>query len=359
MALAALGEKRTDFLVSIYEQRNSFDFATKLKLTRYLSQFPQWQDEAQTLYNDLQESVYETGRAVTVNLPQEWGWLNSATTTQAQALRLFIAQKASPEVLDRLLQGLLAMRREGTWQTTYDNAQALTALVEYSQLEPNLPNFNTTVRLAGQQLGQVRFQGYRNPNYQLQVPMEKLPRGRHDLILNKSGQGNLHYLTAYRYRLKGNQPGRINGLRVTRYIRPANQSQVLREIDLYASDDAFTVPPGQVFDIGLEIITDHPINHLIINDPLPAGFEAVDTSFQTATSYFQAQQDSWAINYQKIYKDKIVAYGDRLDAGVYSMHYLVRSVTPGTFEWPGAEVQLQYTPEEFGRSASSVLEVKE
>ncbi|WP_175561014.1 Ig-like domain-containing protein [Hydrococcus rivularis] len=359
MALAQLGEKRTDFLVSIYEQCNSFDRVNQIKLTRYLFQFPEWQDEAQTLFNEIQETVYETGRTATVNLPQEWRWFNSNTTAQAQALRLFIAQKASPENLDRLLQGLLAMRREETWQTSYDNAQALTALVEYTQLEPTPPNYSAIIRLANKQLGKVRFEGYRNPGYELQVPMEKLPQGRHDLILNKSGKGNLHYLTAYRYRLKGNQPGRINGLRVIRYIRPANQAQVLREIDLYAPDESFTVPPGQVFDIGLEIITDHPIDHLIINDPLPAGFEAVDTSFQTSTSYFQPQQDSWEINYQKIYKDKVVAYGDRLKAGVYSMHYLVRSVTPGRFEYPGAEVYLQYAPEEFGRSASSVLEVSD
>ncbi|NJK47161.1 alpha-2-macroglobulin family protein [Candidatus Gracilibacteria bacterium] len=359
MALAELGEKRADFLVSLYENRNALDRVNQLKLTRYLFQFPQWQDEAQTLFNEIQETVYETGRIAKVNLPQEWRWFNSNTTTQAETLRLFIAQKASPETIDRLLQGLLAMRREGTWQTTYDNAQALTALVEYSQLEPNLPSYNATIKLASKQLGKVRFDGYRNPNYQLQVPMEKLPRGQHDIVLNKSGKGNLHYLTAYRYRLKGNQPGRINGLRVIRYIRPANQTQVLQKIDLYATEKPLSLPPGQVFDIGLEIITDHPIDHLIVNDPLPAGLEAVDTSFQTSTSYFQAQQDSWNINYQKIHKDKVVAYGDRLDAGVYSMHYLVRSVTPGTFDWPGAEVHLQYAPEEFGRTASTTVEVLE
>ena len=84
-----------------------------------------------------------------------------------------------------------------------------------------------------------------------------------------------------------------------------------------------------------------------------------------AIASFPAQQDSWQIGYQQIYRDKVVAYGaprsgslrDRLNAGVYSLHYLVRSVTPGTFEWPGAEVHLQYAPEEFGRSASSSLEV--
>ncbi|WP_371357491.1 hypothetical protein, partial [Hydrocoleum sp. CS-953] len=39
-------------------------------------------------------------------------------------------------------------------------------------------------------------------------------------------------------------------------------------------------------------------------------------------------------------------------------HYLVRSVTPGTFIWPGAEARLQYAPEEFGRSATTTLVVK-
>lgn len=356
-ALAELGEKRNEFLTDIYAQRNELDQVAQIKLARYLSQFPEWQKEAQTLFNQLQETVYETGRTATVNLPQSWRWISSPATVQAQALRLFIAVKSKPEVLDRLLQGLLALRREGTWQTSYDNAQALTALVEYSQLQPTPPNFATTVQLAGKNLGSAKFEGYRNPNWETKVPMAQLPRGQHDLNLKKSGQGTLHYLVAYRYRQQGNQPGRFNGLRVSREIRPANEEKVLRKIGLYASDEALAVKAGQVFDIGLEIISDHPVDHLIIKDPLPAGFEAVDTSFQTATPYFQAQQDSWQIGYQTIHRDRIVAYADHLEPGVYNLHYLVRSVTPGTFLWPGAEVRLQYVPEEFGRSASSSLMV--
>jgi len=69
--------------------------------------------------------------------------------------------------------------------------------------------------------------------------------------------------------------------------------------------------------------------------------------------------DSWEIDYQTIYKDRVVAYGRRLEAGVYSMHYLVRSVTPGTYLWPGADVHLQYAPEEFGRTSTSSLIIRE
>ncbi|BAB76799.1 alpha-2-macroglobulin family protein [Anabaena sp. FACHB-709] len=359
IALSELGDKRNTFLTDIYEQRNNFDLVTQIKLARYLSQFPEWQDESQQLVNKLQQNISETGRTAVVSLPPSWGWMSSPTTAQAQALRLFIAKQSKPEIIDKLLQSLLALRRDGTWQTDYNNAQALTALVEYGQLQPTPPNFVATVQLAGRKLGENRFTGYKNPSLQLSVPMNQLPRGRHDLTLQKSGNGTLHYLVAYNYRLQGNQPGRFNGLRITREISQVNAKRILRKTGIYALDQPLTLALGQVFDIGLEIIVDRPVDHLVIKDPLPAGLEAVDASFQTTTAALQAKADSWELGFRNIYSDRIIAYADHLEPGVYSLHYLVRSVTPGTFSWPGAEVHLQYAPEEFGRTAEMKLIVEE
>ncbi|QZZ20770.1 alpha-2-macroglobulin family protein [Leptothermofonsia sichuanensis E412] len=358
IALAELGDQRSDFLADLYAARSQFDPVEQIKLARYLLRFPNWQQEARAMADQIQETIYETGHTATVNLPLGWSWLNSPTVAQAEALQLEIAQKARPNVIDRSLQGLLAQRRNGTWQSTFDNAEALTALVAYRQLQPVPPDFEATAQLAGKTLTSVKFQGYQNPSSGVKVPIQDLPQNRNDLMLKKTGQGVLHYLVAYRYRLNGNQPGRVNGLRVTRTIRPANQDKVLFRTGLYAPDP-LKVPAGQVYDVGLEIITDHPVNHVLITDPLPAGFEAVDNSFQTSTPYFEAKGDSWQLAYQTIYKDRVVAYGDKLDPGVYTLHYLVRSVTPGTFVYPGSEAHLQYAPEEFGRSASSILEVTE
>ena len=362
IGLAELGDRRNDFLADIYAQRGELDRVAQTKLARYLMQVPGWRNEARTMWNELQETVYETGRSATVNLPEDWGWLSPPTVAQAQTLRLAIAQtiaqNSSPEISNRLLQGLLNLRRDGTWQTTYSNAEALTALVEYANTQPTPPNFTATVKLAGQNIDSMQFQGYQNPSQFINLAMDQLPQGKSDLILSKSGQGNLHYFVAYNYRLKGNQPGRFNGLRVDRTIRPAGEDMILGTIGLSTPKKPLQVPAGQVFDIGLEIITDRPVDHLVITDPLPAGFEAVDTTFQTANKALPAQQDSWEISYQTIYKDRVMAYANRLGPGLYRLHYLVRSVTPGTFEWPGAEVKLQYAPEEFGRSASTTLEVK-
>jgi alpha-2-macroglobulin len=152
--------------------------------------------------------------------------------------------------------------------------------------------------------------------------------------------------------------GRLNGLRVTRYLRPANQAEVLSTFGIAAAAEPITVEAGQVFDVGVEVIADHPVNHVVIDDLLPAGFEAVDTQFQTSTAYFQPLQDSWEIDYQTIHRDRISSYANSLDPGVYNLHYLVRAITPGTYTWPGAEAHLQYAPEEFGRTTAAKLVVK-
>jgi uncharacterized protein YfaS (alpha-2-macroglobulin family) len=357
IALAQLGDKRNSFLSDIYQQRNDFDLVTQIKLARYLYQFPEWQNQAQIMRLEFQKNIYETGRTAVVNLPKTWSWMSSNTVTQAQALRLFIDQKTNPEIIDKLLQSLLNLRRDGTWESSYNNAQAFTALVAYSQNQPTPPNFMTTVKLANQKLGETRFNGYQNPSLQINIPMNQLPQGKRDLWLQKSGRGKLHYLVAYKYRLQGNQPGRFNGLRVTREISKVNEEKVIQKTGLYALDKPLTLQPGQVFDIGLEVITDHPVDHVVIKDPLPAGFEAVDDSFQTATPALQAKADNWQLGYKTIHKDRIISYANHLEPGVYSLHYLVRSVTPGTFIWPGAEAHLQYAPEEFGRSADSTLNI--
>ncbi|HEV2878415.1 MAG TPA: Ig-like domain-containing protein [Candidatus Eremiobacteraceae bacterium] len=358
MTLSDLGEARTDFLSDIYDVRTQFDLLGQVKLARYLLQFPAWRQQANDMATKLQEIVYVTGRYATINYPEEWGWLESPTAMRAQVLRLFVERHADPELLDKLVSSLLALRHNGVWRNTYEDAEALTALLDYGALQPQPPNFSATAKIGASALQSVTFSGYKVTTSQRSVPMAALPRNKNDLVLSKSGQGQLHYLVAYSYRLAGNRPGILNGLRITRFVREATKDDVLGKMGLNAPNDPLTLGPGQIFDIDLEVITDHPVDHVVITDELPAGLEAVDTSFKTSTPYF-ATSDSWEIDYQTIYKDRVVAYATRLEAGIYSMHYLVRSVTPGTYLWPGGEVHLQYAPEEFGRTSSSTLIVSD
>ncbi|NJK72752.1 MAG: hypothetical protein HC926_05765 [Synechococcaceae cyanobacterium SM2_3_60] len=108
----------------------------------------------------------------------------------------------------------------------------------------------------------------------------------------------------------------------------------------------------------VEIILDHAVNHIEITDFLPAGLEAVNSRFQTSNPFYAAQTNSWQLRAQTQDRDQINAYADRLEAGVYRLHYLAQSVTPGTFSWPGGTAHARYNPADFGRTASSIVRIE-
>src|SRR5581483_1916538 len=171
--------------------------------------------------------------------------------------------------------------------------------------------------------------------------------------------GTVHYLVSYTYPVPNDAPGELAAFRVVRSVTaPGAAGTPLVTMDL-APVQPVTLAAGKVFDVGVRVIVDHPVDRLVIDDPLPAGLEAVDTSFQTSLQAIVPQSDSWQIDAQQIYRDRVVAYAQHLDAGVYEVHYLARSVTPGAFAWPGARAYLTDAPEQFGRSAGSQLKVSQ
>ncbi len=356
LALSELGNTRSDFVPSIYDQREQFSFAGKARLARYLLSVPGWQSQGRALAKKMQETLYLTARNATANVPGSWEWLDSKDVAQAQLVRLLLALHASPELLDNAVRTLSIVHCECAFLNTYDTAQKLMALTDYASVQPANQNFRVVAVVGSNTVGTVQFSGSRPIAHQLSVNAQSVGSGQKTLTFQKSGNGTLHYVVAYTYRLTGEQAGALSGLRVTRSVRRANDEPVVAQMGL-SKPAPVTLGAAAVYDIGLEIITDHPVDHVMITDPLPAGLEAVDTAFQTSTPFFAAQAQSWQINYQTIYKDRIFAYADHLDAGIYSLHYLVRSVTSGTFAWPGAEAHLQYAPEEFGRSAATTLTI--
>jgi uncharacterized protein YfaS (alpha-2-macroglobulin family) len=356
-ALAALGHRRTDFLPGIFDKRDRLCDVTRVELARYLSQTPGWEPQAKLMSDAIERNVYITGRGAAVSLPGSWQWYNSEVTAEAQAFRLIVARKGASDEADKMLKSLLGMRRNGVWGDSYDNAEALDAIVDYGVAQGPAPNFTATVGLGTvQPIAREQFVGYDDPERTTYVPMAQLPRGETALKMTRAGSGTLHYVVSYEYEPANGDPGAIDGLRVLREIRPANNSQVLASIGVSIPGQPLELPAGNVFDVGLQIITDHYVDHVLIDDPLPAGFEAVDTSFATSTPYFQSTS-AWEIDYQTIARDRVTAYASSLTPGIYALHYLVRTVTPGTYVWPGAEAHLQYAPEEFGRTASSTVKV--
>ncbi|MBV8117071.1 MAG: alpha-2-macroglobulin family protein, partial [Candidatus Eremiobacteraeota bacterium] len=351
-SLAQAGDRRTDFLNDIVAQSKGFDSATQIRLARYLLQSPGWQSQGAEMADRLAQTLYITGRYAVANTNTRWGWTGSLVDAQAQMLQLLLERRAPVEQLDGAVRALLAQQCKCGWPTTTDTASAVTALAAYARNE-RLGPAAASVRVGGATVASASF-GSTASTQDFVVPATSLHGNA--IVVSSSG-GTVHYVVRYTYPLPSDAPGELAAFRVVRTVTtPGSTAAPLATMDL-APAAAFEVNAAHVFDVGVRVIVDHPVDRMVIEDPLPAGLEAIDTTFKTTLKAVLPQSDSWQIDTQQIYRDRVVAYAQHLGPGIYEVHYLVRAVTPGTFRWPGAHAYLTAAPEEFGRSAATTLRV--
>ncbi|MBV9720005.1 MAG: Ig-like domain-containing protein [Candidatus Eremiobacteraeota bacterium] len=354
-ALRGHGAVRTEFLSDIVARSSDFDSATQIRVARYLLGAPGWQSKGAAMADALEQRLYVTGRYAVMNLNGPGGWLGSGVQAQAQMLELLLDRHAPADRLDGAIRSLIAQRCRCGWPTTDDTAAALVALQAYAAGERLAPA-TVSAKVGDRTIGTARF-GATASSQTFSVAADSLQGGTLAIVPTA---GTVYYVVLYTYPVAANSPGELAAFRVIRTLAdPSSTSSkgaALAEMDVAAALPV-SVAAGRVFDIGVRAIVDHSVDRLVIDDPLPAGFEAVDTTFRTALQSIVAQSDSWQIDASQIYRDRVIAYAQHLDPGVYELHYLVRSVTPGTFAWPGARVYLQDAPEEFGRSAGTTLRV--
>lgn len=353
-ALAAVGDRRTDFLQSIYATRDRLTVPERVQLALYLRATPGWSSQAATVASEVSKDVYVTGRYTTAG--QSARWSGSQAEAQAAYLQLLLAKNAPAADRDRAARALLSEDCRCGWPDPGDTAAALEALVAYGAAERTPPNFNATLSIDGKTVGSSPFHGYASGSKTFTIASPAT--GSHTISLRKDGSGTLRYVLTYTYPLGDRAPGRLAGLRVSRTLRAANETAVLATFDLAPIANPVDVPAGNVYDVAINVVADHPVNRVVVTDPLPAGFEALDTSFLTTAAYYQPLASDWQIDYQQIYSDRVVAYASHLDPGVYTLHYLARSVTPGTYLWPGTDAYLLGAPEQFGRSAFATAQVR-
>ncbi len=109
-----------------------------------------------------------------------------------------------------------------------------------------------------------------------------------------------------------------------------------------------------------------------VTDPLPAGFEPVESWFATtAASLSNAQDDqgevqgSWFAWWQRggfdhveRHDDRVQLFATRLDEGRHEFAYMARATTAGTFRTAPAQAEEMYEPEVFGRTSSDLVTVR-
>ena len=121
--------------------------------------------------------------------------------------------------------------------------------------------------------------------------------------------------------------------------------------------------------VRLTVVIPNERHYVVIDDPLPAGLEVIDTSLLTSPQALQPQEydwnklDSagygwWVFNHVELRDSKVVLSADDLPAGTYVYTYYARAVTPGSFRTIPPTAQEFYFPEVYGRGDGMLFEVK-
>jgi uncharacterized protein YfaS (alpha-2-macroglobulin family) len=120
--------------------------------------------------------------------------------------------------------------------------------------------------------------------------------------------------------------------------------------------------------VELKVISPQGRTFVVVDDPLPAGLEAVNVSFHTASAEAErvaetgpeTWQESWwgSFNHVEMHDDRVLLFADYLRAGVHSYSYLARATTVGDFGMPPTCAVQMYEPEVFGRLAGARVSVR-
>jgi uncharacterized protein YfaS (alpha-2-macroglobulin family) len=290
-----------------------------------------------------------------------WNW-NTDTRSTAIVLNAFVQIDPQNPITANTVRWLMAHRDGGHWYSTQETSWSLIALtnwlVESKEFETD---YKYAVGLNNEMLqkGEANADNL-NDTVKLQVALEDLLTDEvNALVFSRgNGTGNLYY-TAY-----------LNATLPVEEVQPLDQGVSLSR-EYFTLDNpkkAITeIERGELVRVRLTVVVPDSVHYLLIEDPLPAGLEALDASLATDTvvpSSYTAQDYKergwgwWYFDHIELRDEKVVLSSDYLPAGTYVYTYLARASTAGTFKVIPPTASEFYFPDVGGRGAGSLFTVK-
>ena len=278
------------------------------------------------------------------------------------------ASSDDEEIVKRMVRWLMRVRKNGRWNDTQENAWAMAALVDYyRKYEAEVPDFVGKVALGSETLTTETFRGRsteaKSLSFTMQQVLAKAPAGQQlPVVFTRDGVGTLFYMMRLRYA--------ANVLRLEA-LDAGFQSE--RWYSLQGREErGTTFKAGDLIEVTLRIRATKERRYVAVTDPIPAGTEPVEGWFATTaldligtqSSYVSSAGSSWAWwqhggwDHIERHDDRVNLFATRLGEGEHLFTYLVRATTAGTFTAAPTHVEEMYEPEVFGRTATTIVEVK-
>jgi uncharacterized protein YfaS (alpha-2-macroglobulin family) len=369
--LAEYGQGDLGRAVALHEKRDSLDIYGKAFLMMALRILePEEEAHVNTLLSDLTNSaILSATGAHWQEEKMDYRTMNTNTRSTAIVLEALVRADPQNPLIPNVVRWLMTAREEGHWETTQETAWSIMSLTDFMVATGELQaDYDYQVALNGKALGQgtVTAQDVEQTR-KLVVAVQDLLRDASNFIVlqrlppreQQTGKGQLYYSVYLRYYLPVEDV-----VALSRGIVVARQYALLdapeRPID--------TVKAGDVVLVKLTIIAPNDLHYLVVEDPLPAGCEALDISLKTTSAAYQSPQLSrengrapywWYFTESELRDEKVVLFATYLSKGTYEYTYLIRSSLPGRFLTMPTQAYEMYFPEVFGRSDGGVFTIGE
>jgi uncharacterized protein YfaS (alpha-2-macroglobulin family) len=318
-----------------------------------------------TLMSDLNSAAIlsATGAHWEESYYDRWA-MNTDTRSTAIVLdalaRIQAPGQASGALAPNVVRWLMVARKGDHWETTQEAAWALIALTDWMKATGELKgNYDYAVFLNDRDVtsGQVNSRNIRE-SIKLHAAVADLLKESNRLMIERGiGPGHLYYTAHLRVFLPVEEVEAVS-----RGIIVDRRYSLVSCADGPQCPDVREAKLGDVIRVDLTVVAPNDLYYVILEDPLPAGGEAIDTGLATTSLLDEsptfAHQAWWHwYTRSELRDEKVVLFADYVPKGAYEYSYTFRATLPGDYHVLPTVAREFYFPEVFGRSDGRLLSI--
>ena len=368
--LAELGQGDPGLSGRLYEQHAKLDNYGKayLALALYLTNGRpsvdhngrQTDARIETLLQELRDAAQQQAGAIfwSDSSNDYYGMSTNARTT-AISIDTLARLLGNDPLIDPAVRWLLAQREDGHWSTTQETSMSLIALTEYLMASAEREGeYTYTVRVNGREVATVQVTPQTlGKHTRLLIPLTDLGEGHPVVEITRSaGPGApLRASVSLRHYRGGSDIAAITDQGV----------HVARTYTVEGGKPLSDLRVGDIVTVTLSVRYEQPMTYIIVEDPLPAGLEAVDSSLATTAQNLEVGPQpsqrwyGWTWDHVELRDDRVALFKTWMyDNEVLTFTYLARATTAGTFNTLPMQSYAMYNPKLSGRTSGAVVVVK-
>lgn len=270
------------------------------------------------------------------------------TSVEATAFAVQALAKRDPKnpLLERAVRWMMLNRTAGYWSSTKQTAMAIYGLLAFMQARgESAQPFSVDVFVNGAPAGRHSFTAAAMTASDPIVITVPAIVGANQVRIVKRDGGAVYWSAAAQYYDVASAAARAGSrqLAVTRKYARLTPVTVKNRIVYRETPFTGTANPGDVLTVRLTVAGSPEWRYLALEDPLPAGVEAIQDT--TAYPLEREAAESWWYGSRVEYRDaRTVFFQDTFERGRYEYSYLVKVIAPGQFRAIPAQISPMYVP---------------